>query len=143
MAVQPAALLVENGGWLDRKVIWPDLSERAVLRRIEAYLADADSQTGFSSLETDAVKDRTRTYWGYYRSKAEQVDRLTGDPASVDDKDEASGSYLATQINLVVAERDRWKALFDAEIEAVTTPAVANPQPIARSSVSSALGLRW
>jgi hypothetical protein len=118
MAVAPADLLTPRGR-LDEKVIWPGVPNKTVLATLAAYLEDGLAQDGVADLDEEA-QDRALRAWSYYRGKDEQFQRMLGQPASVQDSDEGSSSYLVTQMTLVQAERDKWLEEFEAILEEET-----------------------
>jgi hypothetical protein len=139
VTVQAEELLSPTGR-LQPKVLWPGVSPEDVNEKLEAFLTEAAVKV--ADLEDATDVDTATTAWAYYRAFDEVYLRLVGLPSTVDFRDEGSGSYLVTQMNLMKELRDQALVEFTAILDAAAVVEETSA-PVPRSSVSAPISFRF
>jgi hypothetical protein len=103
-----ADLLAPRG--LVESSLFPGEDAATLEARLQAYIDEGERNTGVE----DAVKA-----WAYYRAFYAAYVRLTSQPSTRRFDDQGQSSYLVTQIQNVLAEAERWKAVYDGLVSPV------------------------
>jgi len=120
--------LLEPEGRLDRRTLWPRLSESKVLDKLDAYIADGYRRG--ADLATAAERDAYATEWAYWRAFDNVHQRVLVNPSTIGLGGQGNAAWLLTQIQDI--ERQALRA-FEAA-EAILVGVVADPTPVTRQS---------
>lgn len=104
-----AADLILPSGEIDGGLFYPALDSGALATRLGAYITQGYAQ-GTELQVLPALADWYARVYGYYRAWSDVVNRLTLTPASAALEGEGSRTFLQTQINSWIQQRDAWKA---------------------------------